>query len=155
MTLGFLLSFGCVVLNANSNLDSGWVNRLLLVLLHHAVSCHQDATTGEQSPAAGEVPECGLFWGPLLARHGHYRRPVAAGSVTRRWPDVDPYMPRRPTVCQVICAEGVKFTTHWEDMKQKEGVKVKWKKIKTILTSRLNCSHLVSIRHGARSTCQF
>ena len=52
---------GCLVLHACDNLHMRRVKGLLRVLVYHTLSCHQDATLAEQSPAAGQVPECGLL----------------------------------------------------------------------------------------------
>lgn len=55
--LAFQAILGGLVLHAYDNLHMCWVKGLLLVLVHHTLSCHQEATLGEQSPAAGQVPE--------------------------------------------------------------------------------------------------
>lgn len=83
MVQAFHPILGCLVLHAYDNLHMCWVMGLLLVLVYHTLSCHQDTMLGEQSPAAGKVPECGLLCGPLLVRHRHYMRPVGAGSIRR------------------------------------------------------------------------
>lgn len=79
------------------------------VLVHHTLSCNQDPPLGDQSPAACQVPECGLLWGPLLAQHGPFTGHVVARSVIRGRADKNGRVPRPLSLWQVVFAESVQF----------------------------------------------
>lgn len=52
---------------------------------------------------------------------------MAAGGVIRRGADIDGCMPWPLSVCEVVCAESVKFAAHCREMtvrEEKESVKV-------------------------------
>lgn len=84
-----------------------------LVLVRHTLSCYQDATLAEQSPAAGQVPERRLLWDlPLVSCARSMGCAGAADSAIGRWADIDGCMPWPLSVREVVRTESVKFATN-------------------------------------------
>lgn len=117
---------GCMVLLAYDNLHMFRLNVLLLVLVYHTLSHHQDSMLGDKSSTAGQEPECGLLWGPLLVCYDPSRGRVGAHSVIRWWADINGCVPRPLSVGEVVSAESVKFATNCDIREDKEQKRIKF-----------------------------